>query len=381
MIKKFYDTNTPDAGGGTPSIAQLMAQHGVMNNTDTPVATPVPDKQGTQEPETPVEVAPAATATETSNGTQAIETPPPTPPEAPKAPEVVQPNWQEVLKNQQPDDVLKTLGYDEKAVGFLKKFNDLDPKMQAFLNVWESGGDIKEYLQELTTDYSKMSAEDVMRHQLRREYPKASQTQLDALYNREIVKAYSLDSLDDAEQEEGRALLEAKADKFREQFTKDQQSKLLPPPPPKPDNSQAEAQAEAERVKQFEAYKSQVTGHNSYREIAAAKAYTIGEGDEKFSFPVEPQDLQEVLFTDKWQENMFDKDGNANVEHQLLLATVNKYGANFIKELAKHFKSVGGQKAIEPIESASRPDGGNPAKPDAPPQSPAEAMARFGVLR
>jgi hypothetical protein len=91
--------------------------------------------------------------------------------------------------------------------------------------------------------------------------------------------------------------------------------------------------------------------------------------------------LQEVLFTDKWQENMFDKDGNANVEHQLLLATVNKYGANFIKELAKHFKSVGGQKAIEPIESASRPDGGNPAKPDAPPQSPAEAMARFGVLR
>ena len=381
MIKKFYNTDTPDAGGGTPSIAQLMAQHGVMNNTDTPVATPVPDKQGTQEPETPVEVAPAATATETSNGTQAIETPPPTLTEAPKAPEVVQPNWQEVLRNQQPDDVLKTLGYDEKAVGFLKKFNDLDPKMQAFLNVWESGGDIKEYLQELTTDYSKMSAEDVMRHQIRREYPKASQTQLDALYNREIVRAYSLDSLDDAELEEGRALLEAKADKFREQFTKDQQSKLLPPPPQKPDNSQAEAQAEAERVKQFEAYKSQVTGHNLYREISAAKAYTIGEGDEKFSFPVEPQDLQEVLFTDKWQENMFDKDGNANVEHQLLLATVNKYGANFIKELAKHFKSVGGQKAIEPIENASRPDGGNPAKPDTPPQSPAEAMARFGVLR
>lgn len=381
MIKKFYDTDTPDAGGGTPSIAQLMAQHGVMNNTDTPVATPVPDKEGTQEPEKPVEVAPAATATETSKSEQAIETPPPTLPEAPKAPEVVQPNWQEVLRNQQPDDVLKTLGYDEKAVGFLKKFNDLDPKMQAFLNVWESGGDIKEYLQELTTDYSKMSAEDVMRHQVRREYPKASQTQLDALYNREIVRAYSLDSLDDAELEEGRALLEAKADKFREQFTQDQQSKLLPPPPPKPDNSQAEAQAEAERVKQFEAYKSQVTGHNLYREISAAKAYTIGEGDEKFSFPVEPQDLQEVLFTDKWQENMFDKDGNANVEHQLLLATVNKYGANFIKELAKHFKSVGGQKAIEPIENASRPDGGNPAKPDTPPQSPAEAMARFGVLR
>jgi hypothetical protein len=382
MVKKFYNTDAPDAGGAAPNVAELMAKHGVMNNTDIPVATPVTDKtEGTQEPTKPVEVTPAATATETLKSEQAIETPPPTPPEAVQAPAAVQPNWQEVLRNQQPDDVLKTLGYDEKAVGFLKKFNDLDPKMQAFLNVWESGGDIKEYLQELTTDYGKMSAEDVMRHQLRREYPKASQQQLDALYKREVVKAYSLDSLDDEEVEEGRALLEAKAEKYRESFVQSQQNKLLPQPPQKPDNSEAEAKAEAERVKQFEAYKSQVTGHNLYREISAAKAYTIGEGDEKFSFPVEPQDLQEVLFTDKWQENMFDKDGNANVEHQLLLATVNKYGANFIKELAKHFKSVGGQKAIEPIENASKPDGGTPAKSDAPPQSPAEAMARFGQVR
>lgn len=380
MIKKFYNTDLPDTGGATTSVAEMMAKHGVINNTDTPVATPVPDKEVVEETPKPPEVTPAATATETSKSETVLETPPPTPTEAPKA-EVVQPNWQEVLRNQQPDDVLKELGYDEKAVGFLKEFKDLDPKMQAFLNVWKSGGDIKEYLQELTTDYSKMSAEDVMRHQLRREYPKASQQQLDALYKREVVKAYSLDSVDDDEVEEGKALLEAKADKYRESFMQDQQGKLLPTPPPKPDNSQAEAQAEAERVKQFEAFKSQVTGHSLYREVSAAKSYSVGEGDEKFNFPVDPQDLQDVLFTDKWQENMFDKEGKPNVEHQLLLATVNKYGANFIKELAKHFKSVGGQKAIEPIENASKPDGGTPAKSDAPPASPAEAMARFGALR
>ena len=70
-----------------------------------------------------------------------------------------------------------------------------------------------------------------MRHQLRREFPKASPQQLDALYKREVIKAYSLDSVDEEELEEGRALLEAKADKFRDQFTQDQQSKLLPAPP------------------------------------------------------------------------------------------------------------------------------------------------------
>lgn len=388
MIKKFYDTAVAEPAGGSPSIAQLMATHGVMNSTEETVATPIVlNTEKKEEPQKPAEDSPAVTATEPSNGAKAnLETPSPEKPieqtpipqkEEMKAQQV---QWQEVLRNQQPDTVLKELGYDEKAVSFLKDFNSLDPKMQAFLNVWKTNGDVKEYLREMTTDYEKMSAEEVMRHQLRQEYPKASQQQLEALYRREVIKAYSLDSEDEDELNEGKALLEAKADKYRETFINGQKDKLLPKAPPPVDNSAEEAKALEAEKQRIEAYKSQFNNNSSFKEINNSKAYSFGDGDEKFNYPVSPNDLQEILFTEKWQDNMFNSDGTPNVEHQLLVATVNKYGINFIKELAKHFKSVGGNKAIEPIENASKPDMGTPSPAEAPPKSAAEAMARFGRL-
>ena len=388
MIKRYFNADAVETGAA-PSVAELMAKQGKMSSSDTTVYKPIvfDNTEKKEEPTNPAEDSPAVTATEPSNGEKAnLETPSPevveTKVEEPQKEEQPQNqvSWQEVLRNQQPDIVLKELGFDDNAVGFLKEYNSLDPKMKAFLEVWKSGGDVKDYLMEMTTDYGKLSAEEVMRHQLRREYPKASQAQLDALYKREVVRAYSLDSDDEDELREGQALLEAKADKYREQLIKEQESKLLPSPPQKPDNSEAEAKAEAERLKQFEDYKQSVTGHEFFKNIAANKSFSFGDGDEKFNFPVDPNAIQEVLFTDKWQENMFDKAGKPNVEHQLLVATVNKYGVNFLKELAKHFKSIGGQKAIEPIDNAKKPDIGTPSASEAAPKSPAEAMARFGRL-
>lgn len=387
MTRKFYNTDAVETGAA-PSVASLMAQHGKLNSTEAPVVTPIVFDNTEKKEETPqpTEVPPAVTATETSNGAEAnLETPSPEVVEekvkTPKKEEepVQQQSWQEVLRNQQPDVVLKELGYDEKAVQLLGQLKELDPKVLAFIEAYKEGKHI-EYVQEWTTDYGKMSAEEVMRHQLRREYPKASQQQLDALYKREVVKAYSLDSEDEDELAEGQALLEAKADKYREVFIKEQETKLLPKAAPPPDNSEAEAKAEAERVKQFEAYKSSVTGHELFRNISSSKVYSFGDGDEKFNFPVDPNSLQEVLFTDKWQENMFDKSGKPNVEHQLLVATVNKYGVSFFKEMAKHFKAIGGQKAIEPIENANKPSAGTPSPSEIAPKTPAEAMAKFGRL-
>lgn len=59
MIKKFYNTDLPDTGGATPSVAEMMAKHGVINNTDVPVATPVPDKEVVEEtPQAPPKLLP-----------------------------------------------------------------------------------------------------------------------------------------------------------------------------------------------------------------------------------------------------------------------------------------------------------------------------------
>jgi hypothetical protein len=263
MVRKFYNVDAPETATGSPSVAQLMAQHGVKNEMESMVAAPIEPLEQKEEPQKPAEVTPVETTTEPQTvETANLETPSPAsePPkveepqkvELPKA----EPSWQEVLKNQQPDTVLKELGFDAESVGFLKEYKELDPKMKAFLNLWKSGGDIQGYLQEMTTDYSKLSAEEVMRHQLRQEYPKASKQQLDVLFEEEVIERYKLDDsrFSESEVERGKLLLEAKADKYRDALLSSQSEKLLPKPPePKaaePDNS-------AELAKQqFDAYKS-----------------------------------------------------------------------------------------------------------------------------
>lgn len=394
MIRKFFDTATGEpASQVQPSIAELMARHGTKNDNENFVSTPISIPEKKEEPPAP-EATPAAMAEPASNAEPAkLESP--SPEKVVETPALVhtepqptpQSSWQEVLKNQQPDTILKELGYDEKAVGFLKDLKEVDPKMLAFLQHWKSkDGNVTDYLRELTTDYDKMTAEDVMRHQLRVEYPKASPQQLDVLFKREVTKAYSLDSVDEEEVAEGRLLLESKADKFRESFKQTQQEYLLPKPPePKaaePDLSEQVAQ------QQFEAYKSQLTSNDFSKNIVANKSLSIGDGEEKFNYPVDPAELQDVLLNgEKWASTIFDIQDGANgktftpkVEHQYLVAAVAKYGYDFINKLADHFKTVGRKEAIAPIENATQPAAGSPSASEAAPNDPASAMARYGRL-
>lgn len=384
MVKKFFDPSVTEPAGAT-SIAGLMAKQGVMNETSNPVAAPItiPEikEETTAEGGTPVETTtdlqPTETAIpETPSQVEEIK-------QAEAITETAEPakvqTLQEVLGKHQPEAILKQLGYDDNLVGFLKDLKSVDPKMVAFFNTWKSNGDINGYLRELTTDYTKMPAEEVMRHQLRQEYPTASERAIDVLYKKEVVEKYNLDSTDEIELEEGRLLLEAKADRFRSDFVNKQQEYLLPKPPepkaPEPDNS------EQVRQQEIEAYKSKILSNDFTKNIISTKQFSLGDGTEKFSFPVEPSDITDVLFdSEKWVENLYEKDGSPKVEHQLLVGMVAKYGMKFLNEYAKHYKSLGGKAVIEPLENAKPPETATPSPTQIAPKSAAEAMARQGVL-
>lgn len=392
QISKFFDVAVPEPSGGvvpTNNIASLMASQGTVNNGQVGIAEPVNITTETKDekPTTSTEAVPAATATSASNDAPVkSETPsqPEVPTEAPKPPIAAEqpkvPSLQEVLKNQQPDTVLKELGFDDNLVKFLSGVKELDPKVLNFLNTWKEGKDVTSYLREWTTDYEKMSAEDVMRHQLQKDYPGANPAQLEALFKREVVKAYSLDSDDPDELAEGRLLLEARADKSRSALIESQKNYLFPAPPepkaPEPDTSAQQAQQE------FEVYKSKIEGNPYTKEIFANNKISVGEGEDRYNHPVNPQKLTEVLYSQEaWQKSMFHEDGSPDVETQLLVATILTDKKGFISEFAKHYKSLGGKSAIEPIENASKPDGSAPSPTEIIPKTPAEAMARHGVLR
>lgn len=385
-------TETPVVSNAEPmSIAALMAREGVKSSAEGVSETPIRlNKGGGYESGQAREDAPVVPTKAETNAEPEKEMSQPVAPES----EVPEPqkeqelksqgNWQDAVK-EQPDEVLKALGFDEKAISFIKELKDVDPKMVGFLNNWKEKGNVTDYLNELSKDYTQMPAEDVMRHQLRVDYPKASEAQLDVLYKKEVVEKYNLNSYDEDEAGEGKLLLDAKADRYRDELAKSQQERLLPI---SPDRSEA-AKAEEQRLAEFSKSIVKEFNENPYtKEVLAKNAITIGEGNDKFSFPIDSKAISDlVLNGDTTGELMFDKvnkDGQEvflpKAQHQLLVATVNKYGEKFITELAKHYKSLGSKAAIDPIENARPTETRMPSTSNEEPKTVAGAMAKFGRL-
>lgn len=406
ILRKFYNIEAVDTPAATeietaaetqstPSLAEIMAKSGVQNSGNM-VATPT-NTESTEKP-TETETTPAAIATEAKVEEVNAETPTPKEVvETTPTPQIVeakepQTTWQEVAQKQ-PNDVLKALGFNDDVANFVSDLKELDPKMVAFLNTWKSGGDVTGYLREMTTDYTKLSAEEVMRHHIRQSYPKADERQLEILYRTKVVNAYNLNSMDEDELEEGKLLLEAEAEQFREKYIESQKEFLLPKPQEVKaviqDNSIQEKQAEADR-KFNEMYKSQVDNNALTKNIIANKVLPVGDGETKFNFPVEPNEVIDVLYNngDKWQNAMWEKtiDENGNtslkpkVEHQLLVATVAKYGMGFIEKIKEHYTSLGANKVIAPIENAKIPENQTGSQSAPAPKTAAEAMAMKGRI-
>mgnify|MGYP003333547431 FL=1 len=403
MIRKFYDMETPDAASGVPeqqqtenaqpSIAELMARHGTKSiGSDEGIPEPISvSKQNSKEAEAEDESPVAPTKGETKAEAEPDKAKEEKESEVPEQIETdsddIQ-DWQTTIKNQQPEEVLKALGFDSKVAEFLKELKDVDPKVVGLLNHYKNGGDLKEYLNEMSKDFSSMSAEDVMRHQLRLDYPKATDAQLEVLYKKEIVEKYNLNSYDEDEQNEGKLLLEAKADKYREDLAKMQADKVIPAF----DNSKDEQERLAEQKANEEHIKLIVNSFNENpytKDVLSKNAITIGEGDDKFSFPVDAKEVADIaLYGDRSGDLMFEKTKDSNgkeiyvpkSQHQLLVATVNKYGEKFITELAKHYKSLGSKAAIAPIENARPAENRNASSASPEPTTLAGAMAKYGKM-
>lgn len=410
LFKKFYEAAEGETSGGGEtaiaepiekkeepmSFAQAMAKEGRKTTKDSPAEKqPIVNKtENKEEPKAVEKGEKVETTTTTSNAEKANSES--LPPKEEKKEEVkptipetstTSPSWQEVLKSQQPDSIFKELGFDDNKVKFIQKIKELDPKMLAFLDKWENKGDVIGYLKELTTDYSKMSPEEVMRHQLQEEYPKANAATLNALYKKKIVEAYNLDSEDTEQAEEGKMLLEAEADKYRDKFTARQQEKLLPPPPevkaPEPDRT-------AERQQQeFEAYMSTVNKDPYAEKVFENKKIVIGKGEDKFSMQVDPEAVKNALFdSEKWTETQFQKikqpDGSfkyiPKTENQILTAQFALDPHKFINDILQHGKSIGSKTVIDPINNAKPPEGNTVSNSSSEPSTLVEGMAKGGRI-
>lgn len=332
---------------------------------DAPSATPAPEAQATP-----------AVPSATEEPTVAV----PAPIDAP-APEV--PSWQEVLRNQQPHDVLKELGYDDSTVAFVKELKEVDPKMIAFFQHWkENNGDVSAYVKELSTDYKAMSAEDVMRHQLQREFPEANERTLDLLFQKR-VREYNLDSDDAEEAEDGRLLLEAETQKYRKELIAEQEKKLFPKPPQKEEPSVDPALKAAEET--FGAYKQKVDASPAAKTLLQNGKIELG--DYGFNYPLQNAEgivknltdvLQTYISVGKMTPENIGQFSEDFIQDQLLIGAFSQNPRAFLKEFSQHLKSLGEKEVINTIDNAKLPDNSTPAPSEPQPKTAAEAMARFG---
>lgn len=391
FIKRYFDALSTDSAAPVeaPSLASVMARSGVFNSPGREGAIP---SINTEKPEqtTPATQSSPAPATESAPAAKANQSSPsPAKEPAAASPQTAEsvkvPTWQEVLKSQQPDAIFKELGYDERVINLSNRLRD-KPEMAAFFDHWENKGDIKPYFDALNTDFQKMSPEDVMRHQLRAQNPELDAKQLDTLFKIKVTNRYKLDDQLYTEDEvaEGRIELMADAKPIRSSLADEQKKFLLPQAPePKP----AGPDPQVQRQQEIETYKSSVLDSPIIRDIQTNKRITIGEGPEAFNFPVDPTTITGILTDDnKFASGLFTKevkpDGTEtylpNFRKQSILAAIIADETGFFTSLEKHYKSLGGKAAIDPIENAKPPVGGTPAKAEVTSSNPAAAAAKTG---
>lgn len=384
FFRKFYDVDAP--AEVAPSPASLMAKEGKLttgNQDDGPIHT----TERKEAPPAPATPAPATDAPNAAKATPATpsqkkeDTPAPPQTAAPAPP----PTLQEVLKQHQPKAILKELGFDER----LADLHEMDPKIWGLLNHWKSKGDIKPYLQALDTDFQKMSPEEVMRYQLRTQYPELDAKQLDTLYKIKVTQRYKLDPQLYSEDEaaEGQVELLADVKPIREALSKQQQEYLMPPAP-EPKAAVSEADLLKQQQQQgLEVYKSQISEANFTKDLQKNKYLTIGEGDEQYKWPVDPEVVLDLLYdNEKWTRSHFtvvnEPDGSVSyvpdVEKQIMVAAFLNDPKGFIRDIGKHFKSLGAKSVNDLLENARPADAGTPATADKTPANPAAAAARQG---
>lgn len=360
-------------------VARAAATGGVLITDDATFSGEIPE---VTIPETTPAAAPetgkpAGPSTESVQGSTPATTQPvaPVPTQQESQPAAAVSDWRDEIKKTDITEVLKVLGLDDKTTGLIQ--------------TWRSGGDMTNYLRAATVDYSKMSAEEIMRHALKTEFPDVAAEDFELLVQDRIREKYKLDPdlFDEKARKLGQVLLNADANRERQKLIASQQQYVLDAKPPAPAGPTPEQQAEkTQQARTF--LKTEILKNPMAAGIARDKKVTIGDGEEAFSWEVKnPDELFDSLGDQqKWMSKVFEVrkvDGQdlvfPNAEKQTLIALIGEYGMGFISAYGKHMRALGAKQALEPIDNASRP--GPAAASGAEPELGLyESFARNGKL-
>jgi hypothetical protein len=237
-----------------------------------------------------------------------------------------------------------------------------DEFIQKLVEYYEQTGDITPYLQAKTVDFTAMSDEDIMRRNLREQYPSLSDKAFESIYKEQVVNKYKLDadefSADDVEI--GQELLKFEADKLRQTYIDWQKGFQAPEPVAQ---TQVEDPQDTEAMQKFQ---EEVLNNPITKQITTSKMLAVTVGDSQFNFEVPNT---EALVEMTLDNNKFFAQF-ANAEGKIDWAKWNKvvvYSQNpelYESTLVGHGKGLGREEVLKEIKNPSQPLGGDPPTQD-----------------
>lgn len=273
-------------------------------------------------------------------------------PEIPVKPaEVTATDWKKAIKDSNPDkyEVLKEMGYTDWTIDMIKYA--------------DKTGSWDDYINAKSADYSKMTPEQLIKLDMKRQYPGMNERALNFKYNKDLEQKYYLNREDYPEDSDeavyGQEQLRIDGEQKRKQFIEEQQQFKAPEPQPDLDATNREADLQRQRASLGES----IMNNAFTKSLQANKYLTFGEGEESFNYPVE--DVQSLVDT---ALNAIVNSGYTDISKldvevfykQLLLGKDMKA---YEKAFADHIRNVSKKKLQDELQNVTQV---NNNQPDAP---------------
>ena len=271
-----------------------------------------------------------------------------------------------------------------ESVGESREPEFKDDFIKGVVEYYEKTGDLTEYLTATLLDYDEMSSEDILRQELREQYPTLSDAAFNRVFQDQVMSKFNLDENRYSEEDVniGKELLDAEASKIRERFKQDQQQ-FINTASKKQVDHEAEAQAlQAQQEQQFREWEENINNDAATQELLNSRLITVdnGNGDQ---FRYEVKDVSELvestLDNQRFFEQFMTKDGlDLNKWYRVLSYAQDPQA--FEKSLIAHGRTLGEKRVAKELKNPSKPVKEQPSTtPDG--SNPMQILEAFAKLK
>lgn len=210
-----------------------------------------------------------------------------------------------------------------------------DDYIKKAVEYYEKNGTLLPFLEATKADYDGMSAEELVRHNLRKEYSELSDSAFERLYKQEVINKYKLDEdeFTDDEIELGKQLLQRDANRIRTSLVQEREQFL-----------QAQQEAVPEEQTNFQEEWSNTVMQNSYTDnLLKDKSISIDVDGEAFNYEVDnPQSMIDMTVDNSKFFNLFlDKNGEVDLNKWYKVVAFAMEPDTYDRSLVNHGKTYG----------------------------------------